>query len=263
MPATTIALDLGQREKLGGKLLLSIFLHGSLFLFAVGYASFGFRSNSGWGKDYTGQSVRVNAVSSLPGVPLPSALIATPNTLATQNPGLYKTEPTPPPPKAAAEIPKFQNAVKPKPVVRVNKRIQKETIQPPPNAVPFGEGGPPAMNSYLISNSAGEGGMNFSQADFGDRYGWYVTAMRNRISGNWLLSTISPNILSAPRLYVQFDVLRDGTITNVQVTQSSGVPEVDRSALRAVLASNPLGALPNDFSGGKLSVNFYFDFRRH
>ena len=51
-------------------------------------------------------------------------------------------------------------------------------------------------------------------------------------------------------------------MTNVDVTQSSGIPEVDRSALRAVLASNPLGPLPSDYSGSKVSVEFYFDFRR-
>jgi TonB family protein len=48
----------------------------------------------------------------------------------------------------------------------------------------------------------------------------------------------------------------------VRVTQSSGIPEVDRSALRAVLASNPLGPLPPDYAGGKVTVEFYFDFRR-
>ena len=89
-----------------------------------------------------------------------------------------------------------------------------------------------------------------------------MAAVRNRISNNWLLSVISPNILSAPRVYLNFDILRDGTITNVRVTESSGIPEVDRSALRAVLASNPLGPLPADYAGNKVTVEFYFDFHR-
>jgi len=113
-----------------------------------------------------------------------------------------------------------------------------------------------------FSNAAGEGDISVGTGNFGERYGWYVSAVRSRISANWLLSTISPNILTAPRVYLTFDILRDGTIDNVQITQSSGIAEVDRSALRAVLASNPLGALPPDFSGNKVSVDFYFDFRR-
>ena len=97
---------------------------------------------------------------------------------------------------------------------------------------------------------------------FGIRYGWYVASMRSRISANWLMATVSPNILSAPRTYVTFEIKRDGTITDVQITQSSGIAEVDRSALRAILASNPLPPLPSDYSGGSINVQFYFDFHR-
>jgi len=118
------------------------------------------------------------------------------------------------------------------------------------------------MSTGQFTNSAGEGELNVATGGFGERYGWYVAAVRNRISTNWLLSTISPNILTAPRVYLTFDIRRDGSIENVQITQSSGIPEVDRSAMRAVLASNPLGPLPSDFSGSTVSVNFYFDFRR-
>ena len=49
-------------------------------------------------------------------------------------------------------------------------------------------------------------------------------------------------------------------MNNVQITQSSGIPEVDRSALRAILASNPLPPLPTDYRGGSVDVQFYFDF---
>ncbi len=106
------------------------------------------------------------------------------------------------------------------------------------------------------------GWMSFGEGNFGERYGPYIEAVKNRISSNWLLTLISSNILSAPRVYVQFVILREGTISNVQISQSSGVPEVDRAALRAVLASNPVALLPPDYSGDKVSVKFYFDFHR-
>jgi TonB family protein len=119
------------------------------------------------------------------------------------------------------------------------------------------------MSYTQMASGAGEGGLSFGEGgDFGERYGWYVASVRNRISSNWLLSTISPSILRAPRLYMTFTILRDGTVTNVEITQSSGLPEVDRSALRAVLASNPLPALPSDYAGNRVKVNLYFDFRR-
>jgi TonB family protein len=267
MSAHILTLGYDRRDSIGGNLFLSIGLHVLLFLSAVGYAAFGRHFGGGWGQKWgTGGDTRVNAVASLPGVPLPAPLLSTRNTLATQNPGLYQTEPEPtkpePAPKAQ-EIPKFKGAVKPEKAERINKRIQKEELVTPENAIPYGLGGKPAMNYVQVVTQAGEGALSFGEGGgFGERYGWYVAAVRNRVSSNWLLSTISPSILTAPRVYLTFEILRDGSIADVQVTQPSGIAEVDRSALRAVLASNPLAPLPPDYAGGRVKVEFYFDFHR-
>ena len=265
MSTTTLPIYFDQRENLRGSLLLSLVLHGGLFLFALVYTIIGPRFGGGWGKSWGGGgAVRVSAVASLPGVPLPSPMVTTRSTLATQNPGLYQSEKEEKlvPPPEAKEIPKFKESVAPEKTERINKRIQKEEVKAPDNAVPYGLSGQPSMAYSQFVNSAGGGGLEFGNGDFGDRFGWYVAAVRNRISSNWLLSVISPNILTAPRVILNFDILRDGTVTNVRVTQSSGIPEVDRSALRAVLASNPLSPLPPGYSGNKVTVEFFFDFRR-
>jgi len=263
MGATTFSYIPARRDTLGGTVLFSVAIHGSLFVAAFVYTNIGWHRGGGWGPNWQDSAMKVGAVRSLPGLPLPARLLATQNTVATENPGLYQSEPKKPepPPPNAAEIPKFQQEVKPEKVRNINKRIQKQIFQPPPNAVPAGQGGPPSMTTGQFANAAGEGGVNVG-GNFGERYGWYVNAVRNRISSNWLLSTISPNIITAPRVYMTFEIQRDGSIANTEITQSSGIPEVDRSALRAVLASNPLGPLPPDYSGGKVSVDFYFDFHR-
>lgn len=253
------------RETLGETLLASLLLHGLLLIFLVGYTSFGLRFRGRWGTSWgEGGAIRVSTVTSLPGVPLPTPMLATPNTLATENPGLYQQElpRTLEPPKEAEAIPKFKETAPPEKAVRVNRRIQKEVMPPRENAIPFGLGGKPSMSYSQFVNSAGEGGLKFGEGNFGERYAWYVNAVRSRISANWLLATISPGISTAPRVYIDFDILRDGTIANAEITHSSGFPEVDRSALRAVLASNPLGPLPPDYSDHKVSVEFYFDFHR-
>jgi periplasmic protein TonB len=282
MDAATFPLTISHRESLRGSVLVSLVLHAMLGGLAVGYTALRLHQGVGWGNPWGGKtsSIRVNVVNSLPGIPLPAPRLATPNTLATENPGLYHKEPEPTaePPKHAEEIPKFQDTVKPNPPVRVNRRIEKESEPPPPvrvnkriqqeaepaplNAIPTGEGGKPSITYGQFVNGEGSGNLSFGEGMFGERYGWYVEAARNRISSNWLMSTISSNVLSAHRVYVSFDILRDGTITNVRLTQSSGNPEIDRSALRAIYASNPLGPLPQDYSGSKVSVNFYFDFSR-
>ena len=97
---------------------------------------------------------------------------------------------------------------------------------------------------------------------FGGRYPWYVDSVRRRISSNWLLSSIDPYVQWAPRVVVSFEILRNGTVVNLQVLRASGVASVDRSTVRAVRASSPLDRLPSDHVGDKVRVEFWFDFRR-
>ena len=94
-------------------------LHGALFLFALVYTVIGPRFGGGWGRNWGGGgagAVRVSAVASLPGVPLPTPVAVTRSTLATQNPGLYQSEKEQKlkPPPEAKEIPKFQEMSLPK-----------------------------------------------------------------------------------------------------------------------------------------------------
>ncbi len=265
MGTHAIALMDERRDTLRGTLLLSLILHAVLFVVVVTYTMIGFHLG-GRGREWgSGDATRMGAVSSLPGIPLPSPMLTTPSQVATQNTGLYKTEPQPKeePPPEAQQIPKFKDAVKPEKLERVNKRIQKTEVVPPPNAVPYGATGAPTMNYTQMVTSAGSGGLSIGEGNnFGQRYAWYVASMRARISANWLMATVSANIASAPRAYLTFEITRDGSVTNVQITQSSGIPEVDRSALRAILASNPLPALPPDYAGRSVNVEFYFDFHR-
>ncbi len=108
-----------------------------------------------------------------------------------------------------------------------------------------------------FSFSGGVGG-----GDFASRFSWYVEAVQRRISGNWLQSTVDPSVAYAPRVEVTFTILRDGTITNLQILHSSNNYSVDNSAVRAVKASSPLDRLPPQYSGSEVNVDFFFDYHR-
>ena len=69
-------------------------------------------------------------------------------------------------------------------------------------------------------------------------------------------------ITSAQRVYITFDVTRDGQPANVRVEQSSGVPSLDISAVRALQRIDTFGALPPDYSGNKISVEYWFDYKK-
>jgi periplasmic protein TonB len=277
---TTFPLISRQREGLRGSLVISVLFHAGLGLFLIVYPLLHFGHVMGWGNDQ-GTAIRVNVVSTLPGIPLPHPTLETRSTVVRQNPGLYEAEPQArlQPPPNAVELPKFKNlsklilpvrikepnklALQPLRQVLVNKRIQKQPVMTPPNAIPTGAQGSPAMNygqQIAVANTTGK--LVFNGGNFGTQYGWYVQAVRNRISNNWLLSLIDPSVLQARRVYVEFDIERNGEVTGLHITQSSGYPEIDRSAERAVLASNPFDALPRTYHGSTVHVIFYFDYRR-
>jgi periplasmic protein TonB len=227
------------------------------------------RSHRGetWGGPGGGaMSVSVGLVGSLPGVPLPRPEAVTPSRVVDETKGLYKEEPKPKEPETqATPIPQFERNKPPKYVTRPSRVLEDKTPPPPPNAIPYGQGGAPAVPySQFTMGGSTQGGLGMSGpgGDFAGRFPAYVMGVRNRISSNWLQSTVDPSVTWAPRAVVTFQILRTGSIANIQVLHSSGNASVDRSALRAIESSSPLAALPSEYSGSYVSVEFWFDFRR-
>ena len=216
-----------------------------------------------------GGAVQVSLVSNLPGVPLPRPQITTNSRVATESPGLFReAEPkvvpqAPTTPAQADEIPSFQDSRQSSIPLPPPRRPSDRRVANPPSAVPSGEGGPPAMRYTPFNTEGGQGGTSFGGGGgFGGRYPWYVESVQRRISSNWLISTIDPYLQWSPRVTVSFDVLRDGSIVSIQIMQSSGNASVDRSTVRAIRESSPLPSLPSDFTGTRVSVEFFFDFKR-
>jgi protein TonB len=58
---------------------------------------------------------------------------------------------------------------------------------------------------------------------------------------------------------VTFDVRRDGTVANATVETESGVPSLDRSALRAVADASPLPPLPSSFKDSSVPARYEFE----
>jgi TonB family protein len=258
----------GLKVPLFWSLILHSLLFGSLIISTI-------RSHRGelWGGPGGGGAVSVKLVGGLTGVPLPRPETVTESRVVDESKGLYKAEPKPQPkeiPPDATPIPKFTKEKQPHFQTRPSKTLE-DTTPPPPNAVPYGQGGAPAVpysstsQFTLGAGGATAAGMQFGGpggGDFAGRFSWYVDAVRNRVASNWLQSTIDPSLPWAPRAVVSFDVLRNGGVTNIQILQSSGNASVDLSAMRAIQSANPMQALPNEYSGSKVSVEFWFDFRR-
>jgi len=259
--ATTIRETNGLKGPLGYSLVFHCVL-GACFAISAIYSHTG----ENWGGP--GGSVTVGLVGHVPAIPLPTPDVESPNRVVDNSKGLFKAEPkpVPKPPVDAVPIPKFDRNKPPKYITKPSKVLENPT-PPPPNAVPYGGGGAPTVptTSFALGAGTTQGGLSFSGTaggDFGSRFSWYVEAVQRRVSGNWLQSTVDPNVSAAPRVIVTFDILRNGTITNIQTERSSNNYSVDASAIRAIQASSPVSPLPGEYSGSRVGVEFWFDFHR-
>jgi len=254
-------------QSLKKPLVWSLELH-VILLGALGVSTLFSHRGELWGGLGGDNAVSVGLVGKLPGVPLPHPDAVTTSRVVDTTKGLYKSEPQPKPKEIETEvkkIPEFAKEKAPHYVTRPSKTLE-DTTPPPPNAIPYGQGGTPSLpyTQFTVSGAT-QGGMGFTGpggGDFTGRFPAYVDAVRNRISSNWLQSSVDPSVRWAPRTMFTFQILRDGTVTNVQLTQSSGNRSVDNSALRAILSSSPVSPLPSSYSGNTVTVEFWFEFRR-
>jgi periplasmic protein TonB len=254
-----------ERESWRGPLAWSTafhaFLLASIFLYA---AILGSEHAENWGGSGGGGAISATLVSNA-SIPLPTPEVETKNIVANESKGVSQSLPTQvekPTPEAIA-IPDKNTKTKPSPSNTTSANTKPKPVTPS-NVVPFGQGGPISGPYGVFSVNGAKGGFSMTGGggDFGNRFGWYVDAVRRKVSDNWMKYEIDPSISSARRVYITFDILRDGTPTNVQLEQSSGVPSLDQSAVRALQRIDTFGALPPGYSGNKVSVEFWFDYRR-
>ena len=216
----------------------------------------------GWGTGGGGEAMGVTLVSS---VPLPSAPAQTQNVLANESKGVTKSQPKIEEKEPdAIEIQGKNAKVKPKKIPTPTKEKTQPAPEQETNQVAFGEGGPVSgpYGSFAAGGAKGGFGVTGGGGDFGTRYGWYVQVIQRKVSENWLKYEVDSKITTAQRVYITFDVARDGHPFNVRVEQSSGVPSLDTSAVRALQRIDTFGALPPDYSGSKISVEYWFDYKR-
>ena len=247
----------------GRALAWSAGLHvGITALLLVYSAVFYGTSGEGWGAGGGGEAIGATLVSNVP-------IAATPtdsqNVLANESKGLTKSQPKVEEKEPdAIEIQGKNAKIKPKKAETASKDKPKPEPEEETNQVAFGEGGPVSGPYGTFSAAGAKGGFGFTGGggDFGTRFAWYVQGVQRIVSQNWLKYEIDPRITSAQRVYITFDITHDGRPGNVQVEQSSGVPSLDISAVRAIQRIDTFGPLPPEYSGSKVSVEFWFDYKR-
>lgn len=262
MPASTEIYF--EHERWGRALTWSAGLHIGITASLLVYAMFVTRSNGDtWGAGGGGEAIGATLVST---VPLPANPAQTQNVVANESKGVTQSQPKIEEKEPdAIEIAGKNKKIKPKQKqITESKTNPKPAPEPEENQVAFGEGGPVSGPYGTFSAAGAKGGFGITGGggDFGTKYAWYVHVIQQNVSENWLKYEVDPRITSAQRVYITFDVARDGHPANVRVEQTSGVPSLDISAVRALQRIDTFGPLPPDYPGSKISVEYWFDYKR-
>ncbi|MGH9441400.1 MAG: energy transducer TonB [Thermoanaerobaculia bacterium] len=193
-------------------------------------------------------SVRLVPLSSIPGArPQPAEAEPT-------RPVIEKAEEAPAPSPKALPLPEKKPEKKPPPSVhnsevspKASRKVSGAPVELPSSGETAGGAGPAGPASNLGTSLSA-----FDSADF--NYSYYVAQMLASIGANWFKPT---DQAVNPVLF--FRIARDGSISDVRIEKSSGLPFVDRAAQRAILASSPLPPLPADFHESSLGVHLKFE----
>jgi protein TonB len=255
---------LEEPERLSRWMAGSVVLHLALAGALVGLEIQGNRHPEQWGSPSGGGwgSVSVNPVAQIP----------LPQRAAPQNPVANDTEsaiPTPPPKKAPPKAaPKKQPDLDAIPLKSRNaqRRLQpdysapnrfRQQQQDVPNQVYSRVG--QAANTPLYGMRGGGGVGVGDNSPFGTQFGWYAKLLVDQVGRRWDTSTVSPRVQNAA--VVVFTIKRDGSVSNVRISQRSGDANLDFSALRAVQDAAPFPALPAQFTKSEADVELRFSLK--
>ncbi|HEV8578755.1 MAG TPA: energy transducer TonB [Thermoanaerobaculia bacterium] len=162
-------------------------------------------------------------------------------------------EPVPEPPRKDVPVLPPEKPEKkppePKPRTEAGTGTNPAGTSPQPN--PDGEagrrGGP--TGSPLGSSAFGSQIAGLDNPDF--KFGYYIDQLLSAIDAKWLRPPLSDEV----QAIISFRIERDGSITDLEVAQSSGYNSFDLAALRAVQNASPFPPLPRAYRHDSLGVN--------
>jgi TonB family protein len=85
----------------------------------------------------------------------------------------------------------------------------------------------------------------------------YILLMLERIRANW-----NQRVDAAGETVVGFTIQRDGRITNAVTERSSGYANLDLNAVRALVLTRQLPALPDAYTNPSLTMHLHFEYLR-
>lgn len=94
------------------------------------------------------------------------------------------------------------------------------------------------------------------------RFSSYLHEVKRRIEHVWSYPQDARGLTG--NLIVTFGITRDGRLSDLQLTQTSGIAPLDNEAIRAIRVANPFGAFPERMHFERLNIRaaFYYHVSR-
>ena len=106
----------------------------------------------------------------------------------------------------------------------------------------------------------GTSGIDVDKASvLGDKCGAYADIMRDKIAGKWNRAGV--NATPSQKAGVTFTIAKNGSVSNVKLSNPSGNFLLDQSAERAVDDANPLPALTAPCDRNEATVELWFQLQ--
>jgi periplasmic protein TonB len=250
------------KPSIGGSFLLHI---GIIAAAAAWVFIAGFFHGSEWGNQQAPGAIEATLVSSAPALPLPQDQPPTPNVLATETPSPAPAPPqpliAPIPPPDAIPIPEMKKPPKkeqPKKEERPSPKYAQPTKQP--YRAQYGEAPATQIPRTMAPAQGPQNPITVTGGSNGFNYPWYVSGIQRDVQQAWYTQEVDPHTPTGAQTRVTFVISRDGTPSDIRISQSSGSPTLDSSALRAVQRVENFGPLPSGYSGSRLSVEYTFTY---
>ena len=220
-------------------------------------------TGSNWGAGGGGSAMGVTLVSN---VPLPANPVQTQSVLATESKGLSKSQPKPVVGRERGYSDpgeERQEETDSPSLAETQRKPQPQPVEEANNVVPYGEGGPvsgPTVHSMLVRRRV--------DWDYRRRRR-FRRALRMVRAGNpekrqqsWLAYEVDPRITRPIGSTSIFDIGRERP--SHERARRAVKRRADRWTYRRcghIQRIDTFGPLPSDYSGSKVSVEFWFDYK--
>ena len=232
----------------------SLLLHGGLVAVLLAYGLVaGLIHHNLWGNSGSG-AIQVSMVRALP---LPSDQPPNENVLATDTPSQAPAEPAA---KTKHAVDDSTLAISGKNKPKQNTRKTKQHEPEEDNLARYGEQSGSSMARSMQPLGFTSGQTTVSDGDFGSRFGWYVDGINRKMTASSFRSEVDPHTPKGSRAYIQFAIHRDGSVSNVQMSQNSGSQTLDRACMRAAQRVDTFGALPAQYNQSTVMTSFYCEY---